>query len=161
VLEPAFREHEEEVDVAGARDLAEGFYDAFNRGDLDAAREYFSDDVENWDPSGTLRGWESFRQYIGVFKEASPDSKLNVKTWIDGGDVVAMEGTFTGTFTNPLPTPGGELKPTGEPFEVLFVEVNEARGGRITSHRVYYDQMAFLAALGAMPPQGAPAAGES
>jgi steroid delta-isomerase-like uncharacterized protein len=139
--------------MAGAKELAQKFYDAFNRGDLDAAREYFSDDVENWDPTGMIKGWDAFRQFIGVFKAASPDSKLNVKTWIDGGDVVAMEGTFTGTFTNPLPTPQGELPPNGKPFELPFVEVNEARGGRITSHRVYYDQMAFLTALGAMPPQ--------
>jgi len=33
------------------------------------------------------------------------------------------------------------------------VEINEATGGRISSHRVYYDQMAFLAALGLAPPQ--------
>jgi predicted ester cyclase len=90
----------------------------------------------NVDSSGSLKGWDAFRQYIGVFKAASPDSKLNVTTLIDGGDVVAMEGTFTGTFTNPLPTPQGELQPTGKSFELPFVEVNEGQGGRIISHRV-------------------------
>jgi steroid delta-isomerase-like uncharacterized protein len=147
--------------MAGTRELAERFYELFNSGNLDAARECFSDDVVNVDPSGSLKGWDAFRQYIGVFKSASPDSTLNVKTLIDGGDVVAMEGTFTGTFTNPLPTPQGELQPTGKPFELPFVEVNEGQEGRITSHRVYYDQMTFLTALGAMPPQDAPSVSDS
>jgi steroid delta-isomerase-like uncharacterized protein len=147
--------------MAGTRELAERFYELFNSGNLDAARECFSDDVVNVDPSGSLKGWDAFRQYIGVFKSASPDSTLNVKTLIDGGDVVATEGTFTGTFTNPLLTPQGELQPTGKSFELPFVEVNEGQGGRITSHRVYYDQMTFLTALGAGPPQDAPSASDS
>ena len=141
--------------MPGTRELVERFYDLFNRGELDAARECFSDEVENVDPSASLRGWEAFRQYIEVFKMASPDSRLNAKTWIDGGDVVAVEGSFTGTFTGPLASPQGDVPPTGKSFDLPFVEVNEARGGRITSHRVYYDQTSFLTALGIMPPQGA------
>lgn len=142
--------------MTGTRELVEKFYAAYNRGEFDDARECFSDDLENSDPTGILKGWDAFREFIGVFKAASPDSKLNAKTWIDGGDIVTTEGTFTGTFTNPLHTPQGELPPTGKPFELPFVEINEARGGRIASHRVYYDQMAFLAALGAMPEQSSP-----
>src|SRR6266508_5487920 len=117
--------------MAGARELVERFYDAFNRGDLDAAQECFADDMENVDPTGELHGWDAFRQFVEVFKTASPDSRLNPRTWIDGGDVVAVEGTFTGTFTGPLTTPQGEVPPTGRPFELSFVEINEATGGRI------------------------------
>jgi ketosteroid isomerase-like protein len=143
--------------MAGTRELVEGFYGAFNRDDLDGAREYFSDDMENTDPSGTIKGWDAFRQFTSVFKTASPDAKLTAKAWIDGGDVLAVEGSFAGTFTNPFATPQGELKPTGKSFELPYVEINEAHGGKITSHRVYYDQMAFMIALGAMP-EGGPAA---
>ncbi|HEY3259843.1 MAG TPA: ester cyclase [Pseudonocardiaceae bacterium] len=139
--------------MARTRELVEKFYDAFNNGDLDAARQYFDEDMENVDPTGTLNGWDAFRQFVAVFKASMPDARLNAKVWIDGGAVVAIEGTFTGTFTNPLPSPQGEIPPTGKSFELPFVEINHAPSGRITSHRVYYDQMAFLAALGVMPPQ--------
>jgi hypothetical protein len=34
------------------------------RGDLDAVRECFSDDVVNVDPLGSLKGWDVFRQLL-------------------------------------------------------------------------------------------------
>jgi ketosteroid isomerase-like protein len=39
--------------MAGTRELVERFYDAFNRDELDAVRECFSDDMVNSDPSRT------------------------------------------------------------------------------------------------------------
>lgn len=38
------------------RSLIESFYEAFNRNDLDGARQYFADDMESIDPSGTRHG---------------------------------------------------------------------------------------------------------
>jgi ketosteroid isomerase-like protein len=35
------------------------------------------------------------------------------------------------------------------------MEVYEVRGGRIVSHNIYYDQMAFLGQLGLLPPPAA------
>jgi ketosteroid isomerase-like protein len=139
------------------RSLVEGFYEAFNRGDLEAARRYVSDDIENVDPTGLIRGWEAFRQYLGGFKGAIPDAELHAKTWIESGDTAVVEGMFSGTFTNPLPTPAGEIPPTGRSFELPYVEINQERNGRIASHRVYYDQVTFLAALGVTPEQREPA----
>ena len=34
----------------------------------------------------------------------------------DAGDVVVVEGRFTGTFTGPLADPDGDMEPTGEPW---------------------------------------------
>ena len=42
----------------------------------------------------------------------------------------------------------------GKSFELPYVEINVARGGRLASHRVYYDQVSFMAALGIARPQG-------
>lgn len=135
-----------------SRSLVEAFYEAFNRGDLDGTRQYFSDDMENTDPSGTLHGWDAFRGFMEGFKTASPDARLIATNWIEDGNVVAVEGSFAGTFTGPMRSPSGEVPPTGRSFELPFVEVNETEGGRIKGHRVYYDQMGFLSALGLMPP---------
>jgi ketosteroid isomerase-like protein len=140
-----------------ARSVVEGFYDAFNRGDLEATRRFVSDDVENVDPTGVIRGWEGFRQYIGGFKAAIPDAQLHARTWIESGDMAVVEGMFTGTFTNPLTAPAGDIQPTGKSFELPYAEINQVRNGRIVSHRDYYDQMTFLAVLGVTPEQSEPA----
>jgi steroid delta-isomerase-like uncharacterized protein len=141
-----------------ARSIVEGFYEAFNRNDLDAAQAFFAEDVESVDPSGTRRGYGEFRAFANVFKEASPDAKLTPTTWVEQGNLIATEGTFAGTFTGPLRAPQGEMPPTGASFRLPFIEINEIRDGKIQSHRTYYDQMTFMAAMGLMPP-GAPTAG--
>ena len=131
-----------------ARSTVERFYEAFNNGKLEEARDVVSDDLENVDPTGSIRGWDAFFQYISTFKSAIPDARLNAKNFVESGNTVVTEGTFSGTFTNPLMTPQGELPPTGKSFELPYMEINEVEGGRVTSHRVYYDQLSFLSALG-------------
>jgi predicted ester cyclase len=140
--------------MAGARQAAEGFYAAFNRNDLDAATMYFTDDVENIDPTGTIKGRDGFRAYIGGFKTAMPDAQLVIRQVVEEGDIAISEGSFTGTFTGPLQTPNGPVQPTGKSFSLPFAEVNVAPEGRIASHRVYYDQLTFLGMLGMMPGPG-------
>ena len=136
-----------------AQSTVQRFYDAFNSGKLEEAREVVTDDLENTDPTGTIHGWDAFHQYISGFKSAIPDATLNPKRFVESGNTLVTEGTFTGTFTNPMQTPQGEVPPTGKAFELPFMEINEVEKGRVKSHRVYYDQMTFMAALGLGPTQ--------
>ena len=137
-----------------ARSIVEAFYEVFNHNDLEGARRYFTDDVESIDPTGVQNGFDAFKAFAEVFKVASPDATLVAKTWIEDGDLVATEGTFAGTFTGPLRSPQGEMPPTGASFELPFVEINQIVDGKIRSHRTYYDQMSFMAAIGLMPAAG-------
>jgi steroid delta-isomerase-like uncharacterized protein len=142
-----------------ARALVERFYQAFKDSDFDTALECFSEDIENIDPTGTIRGRAAFRAYLETFKRASPDAELRVTTWVESGDIAVVEGTYAGTFTGPLASPAGDIPPTGKSYELPYAELNEVRDGLIASHRVYYDQMTFLSALGVMPAQGGAAGG--
>jgi steroid delta-isomerase-like uncharacterized protein len=135
-----------------ARSIVEGFYEAFGSADFEAAHRYVSDDIENTDPTGTIRGWDAFRQFIETFKQAIPDAKLVADRIVEEGNVTATQGRFQGTFTAPLRTPQGELPPNGQAFDLPFAEVNVIEDGRIWQHTVYYDQLTFLSALGAMQP---------
>jgi predicted ester cyclase len=74
---------------------------------------------------------------------------------VEDGERAAVEGTFTGTHTGTLAAPQGEIPATGRTIELPYVDVFEARAGRIAAHRVYYDQMVMLSQLGLAP---APAA---
>jgi steroid delta-isomerase-like uncharacterized protein len=135
------------------RAVVERFYAAFNRGDLEGARESFDPDVVTVEPSGgEMRGLDAFAGYLAVFMRAVPDAKLNLVRAVESGDTVAIEGTYTGTFTGPLANPKGEIPPTGKAFDLPYMEIFELRRGKATTHHVYYDQIAFLGQLGLMPP---------
>ena len=78
---------------------------------------------------------------------------------VDDGRRVTTEGVFIGTNSGPLTTPQGELPPSGRPLRLPYLDVWESEAGRITSHRVYYDQMGMAAQLGLLA-EAATAIGE-
>src|SRR5947208_12572810 len=81
--------------------------------DIDAEAELFSPDVETIDPgAGTLRGLQAFKTYEKSFQRAFPDGKLVLKSSIEAGNKVAVEGAYTGTHTGPLSGPSGDIAPT-------------------------------------------------
>jgi steroid delta-isomerase-like uncharacterized protein len=134
------------------QDLVGRFYGAFNRNDMDAAEACFTPDVTVVAPgAGEMRGVAAWRAYAETFKQAAPDAELRLRSAVEGGDRIAVEGTFAGTFTGPLQTPQGEAPPTGKAFAVDYVDVFTVRSDRIAANRVYYDQLELLTQLGLMP----------
>ena len=83
-----------------------------------------------------------------------PDARLNLQSVVESGDTIAVEGTFTGTFTAPLRSPQGEVPPTGRAINVPYADFFTVRDGRVVSHRVYYDQVQLGTQLGLMPAPG-------
>jgi len=132
-----------------AGDLVERFYNAFNRGDMDAAADCYDENVRTIDPArGPSEGREAWRAFAESFKRALPDARLELRTALGSGDTIAVEGEFTGTFTNPLSTPQGEAAPTGNRIAVPYAEIFTARGGCFVEQHVYYDQVAMFRQLG-------------
>jgi predicted ester cyclase len=113
----------------------------------------FAPDVVTIDPgAGRMEGLEAFRAYGEAFLRAFPDGRLKVGRIVaETAESIVVEGTFSGTHTGPLTGPDGEIPPTGRRLELHFVDVFDARDGRICEHHVYYDQMAMLGQLGLIP----------
>ena len=129
--------------------LVEQHYQNVAASNFDAEDELFSVDVETVDPSaGTLHGLDAFKVYERAFQRAFPDGKLVLKSAIEAGNKVAVEGAYTGTHTGPLRGPKGEIPPTNRPLNVEFSDLFEIDGNRITRHRIYYDQVQFMSQLG-------------
>ena len=64
---------------------------------------------------------------------------------------MAIEITWEGTQSGPLPTPDGrELPPSNKRFTVKSVEVLEVEDGKIKVLRHYFDLMTILQQIGAM-----------
>jgi steroid delta-isomerase-like uncharacterized protein len=129
------------------------FYERFSRGDMDGAASIYHDDVVTIEPAlGRATSVAEWRTYGEAFRRASPDAHMVLQTVLEGEDTVAVEATFAGTFTAPLASAQGDVPPTGRAFEVPFADFFRFRDGRVAEHHVYYDQVAFMAALGITPP---------
>ena len=137
-------------------DKVETFYARFAEGDLDAAGEILDPNVENVDPSGTLIGADAYKAYGAAFKRAFPDSRMTVLAAAESGDVVAVEGVYSGTHTGPLATPMGEIPATGRSLALPYADIFRFEDGSVVAHHVYYDQATFMQQLGLAPEPAAP-----
>ena len=126
-------------------------YEGVNSGDFDAAGSVLAEDCETTSPYGTLQGTGAIRQMGEAFRAAAPDNRIEaLRTW-EAGDSVIVEGVYTGTHTGPLAGPGGVIPASGRSFSLPYVDIFQARDGKFVSHRMYWDNAAFLAQLGLMP----------
>jgi steroid delta-isomerase-like uncharacterized protein len=143
--------------MSEARELAEQHNRTFNERAWSRASQIYSPDLVTVEPgAGTIHGIEAFIGFAQGFAQAFPDSRLEVRSITEDGDRVIVEGAYTGTHTGPMASPQGEVPPTGRTLNLPYCDVFEVIAGRIATHRVYYDQMAFAAQLGLLP-EAAPA----
>jgi steroid delta-isomerase-like uncharacterized protein len=126
-------------------------YAGVNSGDLDAAMSVFDPDCETVTPNGPMTGVAAQRAFAEAFRVAAPDNQLKPLRTFESGDTVIVEGVYSGTHTGPLAGPGGTIPATGRAFSFPYVDVLQARDGKFVSHRIYWDNVTFLAQLGLMP----------
>ena len=139
--------------MGAAREVVERFYQDFNTRNVnkEEAQRIFDPGLVSSDPSGTYSGIDAFVAYVQGYLTAAPDSKINLKHVVESGDLVVVEGTFTGTNTGPLASPQGTMPATGKSFMLPYADVFEVKNGKIAKHRTYFDQMTFLGQLGLLP----------
>jgi steroid delta-isomerase-like uncharacterized protein len=134
----------------GNDDIMRTLYQSINDDNPDNGAALFADDAE-WSevPTGqTYRSPGGWQENYNFWKGAFPDGRVEITNVIDGGDKVVVEYTGRGTNTGPMPTPEGELPPTGKTVEGRFVDVWELRDGKIVGGRSYYDVAGIMAQLG-------------
>jgi steroid delta-isomerase-like uncharacterized protein len=137
--------------------LARALYDAFNRGDLDAALALAAPDVEvvNVGWGVTYRGHDGFREFMQGWKTMDPNSRVEVVRQLAGEEGVTNESVFHATHTGPIRPPMGEIPPTGKTVAIPICEVWRIRDGKLVSLINYADGVTIMAQLGLLP---APAA---
>jgi predicted ester cyclase len=134
--------------MADVKQVVERHVDAFNGRRADA--DPWSEDAEFVAPGASLRGRDEVLGFLRAFWEAFPDGRLEVSRVLSDGFVAAAEGRFVGTHTGPLHTPNREVAATGRPVEFRWMSSYEARGDRLVSEHLYFDQAELLGQLGLM-----------
>jgi steroid delta-isomerase-like uncharacterized protein len=129
-------------------DVALMYLQALSDSDVDAAVDLLADEADFRTPMGVMPGKEAARSFLTGFDHAFPDATFRIDHVLDHDDLVAVEGVYEGTHTGPLMSPdGGALSPTGRRVQAPFVTVFAVAGGKITSHRPYWDVAGFMAQL--------------
>ena len=83
----------------------------------------------------------------GSARPQQPGRRFDCGRRLRGG-TGAVHGTHTGTLRNP---DGAEVPATGKEIDFPFVGVFRVENGKISSIRIYYDQIEVFTQLGLMP----------
>jgi hypothetical protein len=80
-------------------------------------------------PGGHADGRDEVIGFLGVFQEAFPDLRLEIKRLLTDGSYAAAEGTIAETHDGVLHTPNGDVAPTGRAVELRWAAVYVTDGG--------------------------------
>ena len=131
--------------------------EAFRRtdgNDVDGFVELQAPDCVWETPDGTLEGRAAVREYFAAWHEGFADSRHEIlRSYEPDESTVVVVGRFNGTHGGTLPTPAGDVPPTGRRVNVRFCllvegDVAARQAKRIT---LYMDQVALMAQLGLLP----------
>ena len=131
--------------------LAERMIRLIDAKDFAALSDVLAPDCEFAHPVATVRGLDAIAEFLAGMGAPFPAPRHELTDVVAAGDTVTVEGIWHGTQDGPLPTPQGELPPSGRRVSVPFAAVARIRGERIASVHVYVDQLAFMSQLGLLP----------
>ena len=95
------------------------------------------------------KGRDEITQREAPLFAAFSEITLDVRTVLEDGDTVMIEGLIGATNTGELPMPGGTLPATGRRVTVPTVSVARLDGnGLVAEERRYMDVAGFMAQLG-------------
>ena len=89
--------------------------------------------------------------FIRYTKQAMPDVKGKVTGALESGNEVVLEVTWQGTQTGPLEGPGGTIPASGKRQTTPAAWIFDFDGDKVKESRQYFDMVAFLQQIGAMP----------
>ena len=135
--------------MASARDVILKHIDAFNGRDSDA--DPWAADAEFTAPVAQVSGRDNVIGFLDAFQEAFPDIRLELHQLLTDGPAAAAEGTLTGTHGGVLPTPNGDVAPTGRAVQLRWAAIYVTDADTLKSEHLFFDQMDFLGQLGLLP----------
>lgn len=132
------------------RQLAE----AFNAGDWASLRQLVREDVVYVDiASGgeTTTGAEELVRGDQAWRSAFTDFDVEILSVVGDSSHAAGDFLLRGTHTGPMPTPWGDIAPTGRKVELPFALFCEVADGKISVMRDHYNPTLAISQIGVEP----------
>jgi len=142
--------------AADARQVAETYFGALARRDVDAAAACWAPDgIDNLIDWATVEGPAGVRAFFGELFGAVPDFAIEVDSMVAEDDRVAVRWHASGTFAGESSFQG--IAPTGGRVTATGLDLLEVRDGLIVHNDAFTDGLGFARRLGMLPPQGSKA----
>jgi hydroxyacylglutathione hydrolase len=139
--------------AADARQVAETYFAALARRDVDAAAACWAPDgVDNFVGQTVAEGPAGVRAFFGELFGAFPDFAFEVESMVAEGDRVAVRWHATGTFAGASSFQG--IEPTGARVTLTGLDLLDVRGGQIVHNDAFSDGVGLARQLGLLPPPG-------
>ena len=133
--------------------IVRGFIEeVLNRGRIDAAGDYFWEDMVEQVPfPGQGPGLDGLKEILRAMRAAFPDMHWKVEEQLANGDPVATRFEWTGTHRADFLG----VAATGRPVKVWGVVIDRVEGGKIKDTRILMDTLGLMMQLGVFPtPKG-------
>jgi steroid delta-isomerase-like uncharacterized protein len=140
--------------MSDAKKVLDEAIERWNANDREGWAALYTDDVVYEAPGGArISGLADLKEkYFDALVIAAPDRGSRDVVLYAEGDHVVEEARYTGTHTGTWRSPNGaEVPATGRELDFPFVGIFQVRDGKISSIRIYYDQIEVLTQLGLMP----------
>jgi glyoxylase-like metal-dependent hydrolase (beta-lactamase superfamily II)/predicted ester cyclase len=139
--------------AAEAREVAQRYFDALARRDIDAAAACWAPDgVDRLIGQSVAHGPEGVRAFFVELFAAVPDWSFEVEAILAEDDHAAVRWNATGTFAGAAAFQG--IEPTGGRVEMAGFDLLTVRDGLIVANDAFSDGMGFARQIGLLPPMG-------
>lgn len=128
-------------------DLALRVFDLVDKNDVETMKTLVTADADFLNPFGRYIGPEEFIKNFEPVKAGFPDSRHIIADVYEAGNVIAVEGEWTGTNTGPLMTPGGEVT-TGRTVRLVFGGICKIQDELVSAVHIYHDVVVLFQQLG-------------
>src|SRR5262245_61151376 len=126
-------------------------YDVFSNQKWDRLSESHADDiVVTWPDGHETKGIAKHIDDLKGMFVYLPDTKLTEHPIrICSGDYTAVTGVMAGTFSRPMPLPGGKtIAPTGKSFRLTMVTIGHWKGATMDHEWLFWDNHEFMRQIG-------------
>lgn len=128
------------------KEVMRKFYEAFNKGDIDALDEIVDDSFveHNPLPPRMAPNREGFKKYLLMFRNAFPDIQFDIQDIVAEGDKVWTRVMLRGTQREDFIG----IPATGRPVETCMVDICRIKQNKMVEHWGVMDQLAMMQQMG-------------
>ena len=127
------------------------FEEVWNEGNMDLVDELYSDEYVGHSTTGDIEGPEARKGYIGTFRSAFPDGRIEVEDLLASEDRVVARYSWHGTHEGELMG----IEPTGNRVDVGAIAIARFEDGKIAEHWIVGDVYGLMQQLGVVPSEAA------